>query len=507
MAVKLGFYMGIDIGTFETKGVVINQDCTIVAYHVEKHSLENPREGYYEHDAEQIWWKEFCLTSKALLKEAGLQGEDIASVGASTLGCDCLPVDESCKPLRKAILYGIDSRAQEELTYLAAYYGEEEVKRIFGRPICSGDVAPKILWIKNNEPDVYHNTKKFLTGTSYIVAKLTDEYVIDAFLGRAAFRPFYRENGSIDEKMCMPFCRPEQIAKTALVTDIVGTVTDQAAADTGLRTGTPVITGTGDSAAEAVSTGVLTPGDMMLQFGSSLFIYCCTDHLVEDNRVRGNNFTVPGTFSIAAGTNACGTLTRWYRDNLYPDLLSVEEAGGAAAFEAMTCGMEKIPAGSCGLITLPYFAGERTPINDPTTKGVVFGLRLNHTRQHLYKSALEAVGYSIGQHLDILKELGVEINKIMAVGGGTKNNLWMQIISDITGREIGISKIAIGASYGDALMAALGVGRFASFSELGKVIQLKTTINPNIDNHKAYMGYRKLFDEIYVRNKDLLHRI
>jgi len=501
------FYMGIDIGTFETKGVIIDQSCSIIVTHVEKHGLENHRPGYYEHDAEKVWWHDFCATSRALLKKAAVSNSQIACIGASTLGCDCLPVDEDCQPLRKAILYGIDSRAQKEIAYLADYYGEKDVKRIFGRPICTGDVAPKILWLKNNEPDVYKNAKKFLTGVSYIVAKLTGEYKLDGFLGRASFRPFYREDGRIDKKACSIFCSPDQIARTAKSTDIAGYVTDRAADQTGLAVGTSVIVGTGDSAAEAISTGILNAGDLMLQFGSSLFIYCCTDHLVEDDRIRGNNYTIPGMFSVAAGTNTCGTLTRWYRDTIFPDFLANELAGGENAFGTMLSGLEKIPAGSDGLVTLPYFAGERTPINDPNAKGMIFGLNLKHTRSHLYKSALESVGYSVSQHIEILHELGIKIGKVMAVGGGTKSRVWMQIIADVIGMDIGIAKVTLGAAYGDALMAALGTGRFNNFSELEKVIKLETVITPNLRNHEKYKEFRRIFDVLYLNNKELMHRI
>lgn len=501
------YYMGIDIGTFETKGVIIDSNCTIIATHTVNHGLENPKEGYFEHDAELVWWNDFCKVSQILIEKTGIGGSSIACIGSSTLGSDCLPVDENCKPLRKAILYGIDARACEEISYLTDYYGEERVKQIFGRPICTGDVAAKILWIKNHEPEIYKKTYKFLTGVSYIVAKLTNEYVVDRFLGRASFRPFYREDGSIDEQMCQLYCRPDQIARTATVTDIAGYVTEQAAVQTGLAVGTPVITGTGDSAAEAISTGVLKAGDLMLQFGSSLFIYCCTDRLVEDDRVRGNIFTIPGTYSIAAGTNAAGTLTRWYRDNIFPDLLKKEEEGSLNAFSTMIDGLDEIPPGADGLITLPYLAGERTPINDPNAKGMIFGLKLNHTRKHLYKSALESVGYSVGQHIDIFKERGVVLNKVMAVGGGTKNRVWMQIISDITNIPVQIAKITIGASYGDALMAAMGTGRFKSFSELEKTIQMETTIQPDKKKHEIYKKYRKIYDLLYLNNKELMHQL
>lgn len=501
------YFMGIDVGTFETKGVLIDESCKIIASQVARHNMENPKNGYFEHDAQAVWWHDFCEVSRGLLKEAGVPAEQVVCVGPSTLGSDCLPVDEQCRPLRKAILYGIDSRAQEEIAWLSEYYGPERVRQLFGRPIVTGDVAAKILWIKNHEPEVYSRTYKFLTGASFLTAKLTGNYVIDQFLGQASFRPLYRMDMTINEEECFLYCRPDQLAQPRVVTDIAGRVTAAAAAETGLAEGTAVIVGTGDSTAEAISIGVLNPGDLMLQFGSTLFLYCCTDKMIQDDRIRGNNFTVPGTFSVAAGTNAAGTLTRWYRDVMFPDAVQREKEGGADAFQQMIDGLDEIPPGSDGLITLPYFAGERTPINDPNAKGMIFGLKLSHTRAHLYKSALESVGYSIAQHVDILEERGVTLQHITAVGGGVKNPVWMQIIADILGKPIQIPSVTIGASYGDALMAALAMGRFQNFEELRQAIHIKTIIWPDSERHRSYQPMKKLYTQLYQNNKELMYRL
>lgn len=501
------YYMGIDVGTSETKGVIIDDDCRIVLQRSVKHGMENPRPLYYEQDAEKVWWGDVCAVAKGLLQDSSIPPQSICALGTSTLGCDCLPVDPDCRPLRKAILYGIDARAHEEIAWLNAFYGKEKVQSLFGRDICSGDVAAKILWIKRNEPEVYDKTYKFLTGSSYLTAKLTGEYVIDRFLGQASFRPLYREDGSICTEECGLFCRSSQLAEARAVHSIAGRVTERAAAETGLAAGTPVITGTGDSSAEAISTGVLSPGDMMLQFGSTLFLYYCSDKPVYDNRMRGNTFLIPGTFSLSGGTNTCGSLTRWYRDVIFPDQAAAELHGGESAFAKMTDGIEDIPPGCEGLVTLPYFSGERTPINDPLACGMVFGLNLKHTRAHLYRSALEGIAFSVRQHLEILDEHQLPLKKIMAVGGGTKSPKWMQIIADVTGKPIKVAEITVGAAYGDALMAALGAGRFSSFSELDSVISLNHTYVPNGEKYAEYEPYYRLFCQLYQQNKGLMHSL
>ena len=319
------YFLGIDVGTYSSKGVLTDESGKVVSRAVTHHGMENPEPGYYEQDADKVWWNDFCILSKMLLQQSGVEPEKIACVGGSTLGADCLPVDKDGHPLRKAILYGIDARCVEEMEYLSQYYGTEKVKKLFGRPICSGDVSAKILWIKNHEPEVYRRTHKFLTGSSYLTFKLTGKYVIDTFLGMASFRPLYYPDGSIHKEMCKPICMPEQLAEGMPVTPICGTVTKQAAKETGLKEGTPVITGTGDSAAEAISVGVLAPGDLMVQFGSSLFFYCCADRLIQDERVRGNPFLIPETYSVAAGTNNGGTLQKWYLEQLFSECLEKEK--------------------------------------------------------------------------------------------------------------------------------------------------------------------------------------
>lgn len=500
------YFIGIDVGTFETKGVLIDENCRIVADHAVKHELENPRPNYFEHDAEKVWWGDFCQVSRALIAKSGISNTQVACVGSSALGADCLPVDENCRPLRKAILYGIDARADREMAFLTEEYGPDRINQVYGRPICSSDVAPKILWIKNNEPEIYQKTFKFLTSTSYLTAKLTGNYVIDKFLINT-FAPAYRSDGSINEELCTLFCRPDQLAECRGTTEIVGTVTAQAAAETGLAMGTPVLTGTDDSGAESISTGVFQPGDMMVQIGSSCYFIYCSDRMVLDERVWHDEFIIPGTYSVSGGTNTAGTLTRWYRDQLYFDALAEQEKSGRNAYEIMLDHLDQIPAGSDGLITLPYFAGERTPINDPFARGMIFGLGLNHTRDHLYKSALEGVGYSIAQHLEIIHENGLPLNKIMAVGGGAMNIPWLHIIADISGYTINTASVTLGAAFGDALMAALAAGQYRSFADFDRVIKPGLVIAPDPAKHAAYQPYRRLFDQLYQNNKELMHSL
>lgn len=501
------YFLGIDVGTNESKGVLVDEDGMVVVSATTSHGLENPKPNYFEHDADEIWYKDLCILSKKLLLESKIDPSDIKSIGLSALSSDCLPVDFEGKPLRKAILYGIDARAMEECEILTEKWGEEKVIELFGRPLGSSDIAPKILWIKRNEPEVYEKTHKFLTASSYLTFKLTGNYTIDRFLGLASFNPLYNKDGSRNLEYCDGICSPDQLADILWTTDVAGYVTEQASKDTGLEVGTPVITGGDDSGAEAISCGVMTPGDMLIQMGSTVYMILCTEKFYDDERLWREAFIIPNTYDISAGTNTSGSLTKWIRDTLYMDKVKEEKSGGINAYEAMMIDMEQINPGSNGLIMLPYFAGERTPINDSKAKGTIIGLDLSHDRRHIMRSAYEAVCYSIKQHFNIFEELNVPINNIMVTGGGVKNKLWVQMLSDILGRELNTPKITLGASYGDALMAMIGVGHMKDFSEARNLIESGTVYSPNKDLYDTYNSYYKLYEKLYIQNKDIMHEL
>ncbi len=501
------YFLGMDVGTYESKGVLIDENAKVISVKSVSHGLENPKPNYFEHDAEKVWYNDICLLSKSLLADSGINPNDIKCVGMSGLSSDCLPVDKDGKPLRKAILYGIDARATNEMDELTRKWGEENVRKMFGRPLVSSDVAPKILWIKNNEPEVYANTNKFLTASSYLVFKLTGEYTIDRFLGLASFNPLYNKDGSPNKTMCEGICKDSQLAKVMPTTDIAGYITEEASKATGLSEGTPVIVGGDDSGAEAISSGVVTVGDMMLQMGSTAYMILLTDKLYDDDRIWRESFIIPNSFDISAGTNTSGSLTRWIRDNLYFDFCELEKKGGQNTYQVMMEKMKDVPIGSEGLVTLPYFAGERTPINDPNAKGIIFGLQLHHKREHLLRSAFEGICYSIKHHFDVFNEIGVSIKSLMVTGGGVKNPVWMQMLSDVTGITLTTPLVTVGASYGDALMAMIGVGHKKDFAALRELIQIGDVYKPNIENTKKYEKYYKIFLKLYENNKHLMKEL
>ena len=499
-------YMGIDIGSFESKGLLMDQTGEIICTHSCPHEMEIPQPGYAEHDAEKTWWGDFCVLSGALIAKAGIRPQEIKGVGCSAIGPCCLPVDTECRPLGKAILYGVDTRAKKQIEQLNRELGEAYVLEKYGNPITSQSIGPKILWLKENAPEVYARAAKFITASTYLVARLTGEYVIDNYTA-AYFTPMYDlENCDWDYDHIDRFCRPDQMAKCMWTNEIAGGVSETAARETGLAVGTPVIVGTADAAADATGVGVFHPGNMLVMFGSSLYMIHVVPRLTTDRRYWAGPYLFKDTYMVASGMSTAGTLTRWFRDELAPDLMQAQNSGGRNAYDLLMDSMADIPAGSDYLIVLPYFSGERTPINDPDAKGVIFGLNLHHTRAHLYQACLEGVAYGIAQHLRGYAEIGMETRRLIAVGGGTKTPKWMQIVADATGKELLLGGV-YGAAFGDALLAAQGTGAIKSTQDMEKRVRFNGVIRPDPQKTAIYDPLVEDYIRLYEQTKQIMHRL
>lgn len=499
---KKPYFLGIDIGTYESKGVLTDAAARVVVHAACPHRMETPQPGYAEHDAEGVWWKDFCLLSNRLIRESGVSPGDIACVGVSAIAPCCLPVDAALRPLRKAILYGIDCRAAREIAEIKNRLGAQTIFARCGTPLTTQSAAAKVLWIQNNEPEVFAKAHKFVTGSTYLVAKLTGECTIDRYTA-AAWVPLYNVEKEDWEEDLLGICRRDQLARCQWTDEIAGMVSERAAKETGLVAGTPVITGTADAGAEALSVGVMEPGDMMLMYGSSLFIIHVVEDFIKDERLWAGPYLFPGTYSVTGGMSCAGTLTRWFLDTFAQDIR--QKAGDANPYEALAELAKGIDPGANGLTVLPYFSGERTPINDPDASGVIFGLNLLHTRAHIYKACLEGVGYGINQHFEIFDALRMNTRKVMAVGGGVKNPQWLQIVSDITGKAQHLARTESGAAYGDALLAALGVGHYGDTRALMALTQERGVIRPDRGAHEAYGPYVRRYAALYEATKVLMH--
>lgn len=500
--------LGVDIGTYETKGVLVTPQGKVVATAAVPHKMLFPHAGWAEHDPEKTWWGDFVVIVSELLKTENVTPADIKGIAVSAIGPCVCPVDADFNPLRMGILYGVDTRAITEIEELNAKWGVETLFNETAGSMSTQATGPKVMWIKKHEPENYENARWFLTSQSFVVARLTGRVVIDHFTA-AGYSPMYDPwNNNWNPKYCEGIVPIEKLPELLWSDEIAGHITESAAAQTGLLVGTPVTVGTADAGAEALSVGVTKPGQMMMMYGSTIFIIQVTDNdQARDMRLWAAPYLFKGTWCLAAGMATSGSLTRWFRDYFAQDLIRAEENGGLSAYEVLVHEAEQTPSGAEGVIVLPYFSGERTPINDPRAKGIIFGLSLTHTRGHLFRGILEGIGYGVKQHIDLFDSIGARPTEIRAVGGGTKNRVWVQAVSDISNVPQQVSPLIIGAAYGDALLAGIATGLVNGRDEIYKWQAGGRVVSPDPSKKEIYQPLSSIYAGLYNSTKEFMHEL
>ncbi|NBE92178.1 sugar kinase [Nonomuraea sp. KC401] len=433
-------FLGIDIGTSSSKGVLVAPDGAVVATAVHEHRTATPRPGWFEHDADEIWWADFLAITRELARPG------VAAVGISGIGPCVLPCDAGGTPLRPAILYGVDTRATAEIAAQTERYGKAAIMERCGSPLTSQAAGPKLEWLRAHEPGVWERTRRMFMAHSWLAYRLTGAYVLDHHAASQC-TPLYdtRAHTWITE-WADDIAPGLELPELAWSGEVAGTVTAAAAADTGLPAGIPVVAGTIDAWAEACSAGVTAPGDVMLMYGTTMFIVEVLAARAASPQLWGTVGIAPGTYNLAAGMATSGAITGWLRDLT------------GASFEDLTAEAAAIGRGAEGLLMLPYFAGERTPVFDPDARGTLIGMTLRHGRGHLYRAALEATAFGVRHNLETMRAAGGTGRRLVAVGGGTQGGLWTQIVSDVLQQPQVLPAHTVGATYGDAMLAARACG-------------------------------------------------
>jgi len=480
--------MGIDTGTASTKGVLTTVEGDVVATAVRKHSMSLPRPSWAEVDAVRVWWGDFVEVAQELMDHVGsrqVTGLCVSGVGPCLLVCD-----EHLEPVRPAILYGIDGRAEREIEELSEQLGANAILERCGKALSTQAVGPKMLWFRRHEPQAWARGRRWYNSNSYLTAKLTGEYVLDHHTASQC-DPLYdvRHNTWIDEWV-PPVAGDIEMPRLVQPHEVVGTVTREASVATGIPVGVPVSAGTVDAWAEAFSVGARQPGDLMIMYGSTLFFVQVLRHFRTHPKLWTTVGVEPGQHTIAAGMSTSGSLTSW-----------VQELTGGASFEELVAEASEIPPGSDGLLVLPYFAGERTPIFDPRARGVVAGLTLRHRRGHLFRAVYEGIAFGVRQIIEFLEHDDDPIQRIVAVGGGTQGGLWTQIVSDVSGRTQHVPSQTIGAAYGDALLSAIGVGLVPPETDWA----VEASVVEPREAREVYDGLYAAYGELYAATASVVH--
>jgi xylulokinase len=493
----VGHVLGIDVSTTATKAVLVDEAGTVVGVGVAEYGFDVPRPLWSEQDP-SLWWDGARGAIASVLASTGVAAADIVGVGLTGQMHGLVLLDEAGQVLRPAILWN-DQRTSAECDAIRAAIGRERLIRITGNDALTGFTAPKLVWVRDREPDVWRQVAHILLPKDYVRLRLTAEYAIDKAdgAGTLLFDLAARDwSAEVVETLQVD---PTWLPRTWEGPAVTGTVTAEAAAATGLRAGTPVVAGGGDQSANAVGVGAVDPGVVALSLGTSGVVFAATDRPLfdPDGRVHAFCHALPERWHMmSVMLSAAGSL-RWFRDTLAPGV----------AFDDLVAPSGEIPAGSDGLLFLPYLSGERSPHPDPLARGAFVGLTLSHDRRHLTRAVLEGVAFGLRDGLDLMVEAGVPMpSQIRASGGGTASPVWRQILADVLQSEIATVDTTEGAAYGAALLAAVGLAWFPDVRAATDAwVRATTVATPGADVAR-YVDVRATYRDLYPALRDIFHR-
>ena len=484
------YLLGIDIGTTATKAVLIDTEGHILAETSAGSTLLSPHPGWAEEDANQ-WWDNVGRVCRDLWAR-GFQPEEIAAVGVSGMVPTVVLLDKEGRVLRPSIQQN-DARAHQEIEDFRAQTDEEAILHRTGSAITQQSVGPKLLWLWRHEPEVMAQACKVLGSYDFINYRLTGEFSCEQnWALESGLFDMHRYDWA-DDLLALARIDRSWLGTVHRPSDVIGRVTPEAAAHTGLQVGTPVVAGSADHVASAFSAGLRQQGDLLVKLGGAGDILYVLDELAPDPRLYIDYHVVPGQYLLNGCMAASGSIIKWFRNTFAPEL----------DYPALDAEGEQVPPGSDGLILLPYFLGEKTPINDPLARGVFFGLTLGHTRGHMYRAILEGIAYGFQHHLEVMAERGHRPTRTMVTNGGARSRLWKQITADVLGLRLHQIAEHPGSSLGAAFIAGIGVGLFQDWAEIEKYITIAAITEPNMDHHRRYQRLFRIYREIYERVKDL----
>jgi len=493
------YVLGVDVGTTGTKAVLVDTAAEVVARHTSEYPLHTPRPGWAEQDPAD-WWRGTVEAVRAVTAASGARPEQVRGLGLSGQQHGSVFLDEHCNVLREALLW-CDQRTAAQCAWIHDSIGFDKVVAETLNPVLTGFQAPKIVWLRDNEPDLYARLRMILLPKDYIRFRLSGEFateVSDA-AGTSLLNVPKRQwsqvmlsgLGLTQDKLPKVYESP--VASTLLSSD--------AAAETGLWAGMPIAGGGGDNACSAVGNGVIEEGIVQVSVGTSGTVFSPMDEPKMDPKLRVHTFchAVPGQWHAMGVVLAAGGSLRWFRDALCGEEKTEAGARGVDPYEVITARAATSPIGSEGLIFLPYLTGERTPHADPHARGVFMGLGLRHTRAHMARAVMEGICYALRDSLEILREMNLPIAEVRNTGGGSRSPFWRQMQSDVFRTPLVRMALDEGAAFGAALLGGVAAGVWPDVpSACAAGVRTLEPVHPHRQASAIYNKYYPTYRGLYA---------
>jgi xylulokinase len=470
--------LGIDIGTTSTKAIVFDPDKGVVAEAERDAVLVSRQAGWAEEDAE-VWWSNACELIRELVA-----GRSIAAVGVTGM-VPCVVLSDADGRLLRPSIQQNDARALSEITELRAAFDDDRILARTGAPITQQSVAPTLLWLSRHEPAVWSRAALVQGSYDFIVSRLTGAPGVEVNWAVESGLYDLETAAWADDVLAAADISPSLLPPIRQPLDVAGVVTPAAATETGLDAGVPVMSGVADHVAAAFAAGVIDEGELLIKLGGAGDILMATDTPLIDERLFFDLHVIPGKYLPNGCMATSGSLIRWFQRELAQGRPLRELDNEARA----------VAAGADGVLALPYFLGEKTPLNDPNARGAFVGLHLGHTRAHLYRAVLEAVAYGFRHHIEVFAELGHAPQRIRVSDGGAKSAVWTQIIADVLNAPLEIIAGQGGAAVGAAFVAGMAVGSFSDWREIERFASVSASVAPQPADayERGYRAYRSLY--------------
>jgi len=486
--------LGIDVGTGGSRALVIDEAGRVVASATVEHApFASPQTGWAEQDPRD-WWRATSEAVRAVLLKNEVSAEEIGCIGLTGQMHGAVLLDERDEPLRPAIIW-CDLRTAAQCRALTERLGAEQLIQLVMNPALEGFTLPKLLWVREAEPEFWSRVRTVLLPKDYVRLRLTGERATDVADASGTLLFDVRRRKWSKEMLDHVELDKNLLAQVYESPEIAGRVSAEGAAATGLHAGTPVVAGAGDQAAGAVGMGIVEVGAVSATIGTSGVVFAATARPALDPLGRVHTFchAVPGRWHVRGVTQAAGLSLGWFRDRF-----GAGTDDGSDSYERLIAEAATAPAGADGVLWAPYLMGERTPHLDPNARAALVGLTANHTRAHVIRAILEGVAFSLRDTLTIFSEMNVPIETIRLGGGGARSALWRQIQADVYGRSVEIVEAEEGAAYGAALLAGVGGGVWATVDQAcATAVRIRTRIEPEPKT-------ARLMDERY-RNYQLIY--